>query len=121
MYQTDPKQSNPQAQEIKKKRKKGKKKTKQNRRKKNLKLELDAKKENEKRYLAKLNTWAFLSFTYQTSLHPVFSPFWGENLLVGLGNKNPGLTIIFPSPHPNQTPFKKFSLLIFSPYFFHPP
>ena len=44
-----PKQSSPQAQEIKKK----KEKTKQNRRKKNLKLELDAKKRKRKKILGK--------------------------------------------------------------------
>jgi len=54
-------------------------------------------------------------------LHSVFSPFWEENILVGLERKHLGSTIYFPSLPPNQTHSKKNFLPIFSPKFFiHP-
>ena len=46
-----------------------------------------------------------------------FSPYFGQNFLVGPGRKHSSPTIFFPSPPPNQTSSKKFSL-IFSPFFF---
>ena len=42
-------------------------------------------------------------------LPSVFSPFWGENILVGPRRKNPDPTIYFPSSPPNQIHSKKFS------------
>ena len=54
-------------------------------------------------------TWAFLSIKQPYFLPAVFSPFWKENFLVGLGRKHLGLTIYFPSSSPNQTYSKKFS------------
>ena len=51
----------------------------------------------------------------------VFSPFLGENFLVGSRRKYLGLTIYFPSSLFNQTHFKKVFLPIFSPKFsIHP-
>ena len=68
-------------------------------------------------------TWAFSLFTYQIPPHPVFSPFWGENFLVGPRRKHSGLTIILPSLPSNQTFSKKnfssFSLS-FLFFFFRP-
>ena len=61
--------------------------------------------------------WAFLSYIYQTS-PTQFSPHFGENFLVGLERKHIDSTIIFLSPSPNQILSKKFSPLIFSPFFF---
>ena len=53
----------------------------------------------------------------------VFSPFWGENFLVGLGRKHIGFTLYFLSSPPNQTHSKKFSfpfsLQIFPSTLFH--
>ena len=40
--------------------------------------------------------------------HLIFSPFLGENFLVDPKRKHPDLTILFPSPPPNQTPSKIF-------------
>ena len=58
-------------------------------------------------------------FVNQEKIHPhsVFSPFWRENILVGLGRKHLGTTIYFPSSLPNQTHTKKVFLPIFSPKF----
>ena len=42
-------------------------------------------------------------------LPSVFSPFWGENILVGPRRKNPDPTIYFPSSSLNQIHSKKFS------------
>ena len=39
--------------------------------------------------------------------HSVFSPFWGENILIGLGRKYLGPIFYFPSFLPNQTHSKK--------------
>ena len=47
----------------------------------------------------------------------VFCPFWEENFLVGPKRKNPSPTISFPSLPPNQTPSKKYSLLVFFFFF----
>ena len=49
--------------------------------------------------------------------HSVFSPFWKENILVGLGRKYLGPIIYFLSSPPNQTHSKKVFLSIFSPKF----
>ena len=49
--------------------------------------------------------------------HSVFSSFWKENILVGLGRKYLGPTIYFLSSPPNQTHSKKVFLSIFSPKF----
>ena len=51
------------------------------------------------------------------SFYSIFFLFWREIFLVGPKRKHPGPTIIFLSPLPNQTPSKKFFLLIFSPFF----
>ena len=66
--------------------------------------------EKKKKKKRKRNwTWAFLSIKQPYFLPPVFSPFWKENFLVGLGRKHLGFTIYFPSSSPNQTHSKKFS------------
>ena len=52
------------------------------------------------------------------SSHSIFSPFWRENFLVSLGRKHLNPTIIFLSPPLNQILSKKFSLLVFSHFFF---
>ena len=62
-------------------------------------------------------------FVNQEKIHPysVFSPFWGENFLVGTERKHLNPTIYFPSSPPNETHFKKVFFPIFSPKFFiHP-
>ena len=51
-------------------------------------------------------------------LHLIFSSFLGENFLVDPGRKHPDLTILFPSPPPNQTPSKKFYSFSLSLNFF---
>ena len=58
-------------------------------------------------------------FVNQEKIHPysVFSPFWRKNFLVGPGRKHLGPTVYFPSSPSNQTHFKNFFLLIFSPKF----
>ena len=48
----------------------------------------------------------------------IFSSFWGDNFLVGLGRKYPSPTIYFLSSPSNQIYFKKVFLPIFSPKFF---
>ena len=55
--------------------------------------------------------WAFLFIKQPHFLYSVFSPFLGENFLVGPRRKHPGPTIYFPSFPPNQTHSKKFSFL----------
>ena len=42
-----------------------------------------------------------------------FLPFQGKSFLVGSVGKYQGSTISFPSPPPNQIPFKMFSLLFY--------
>ena len=42
-----------------------------------------------------------------------FLPFQGKSFLVGSVRKHQGSTISFPSPPPNQIPFKMFSLLFY--------
>ena len=62
-------------------------------------------------------------FVNQEKIHPysIFSPFWGENFLVGPERKHLNPTIYFPSSPPNETHFKKVFFPIFSPKFFiHP-
>ena len=58
---------------------------------------------------------AFSSFTYQ--ILPLSSVHFSENFLVGLERKHMAPIIIFLSPSPNQTLFKKFYLLTFSHFF----
>ena len=53
--------------------------------------------------------WAFSSIKQSHFLPSVFSPFWGENILVGPRRKNPDPTIYFPSSPPNQIHSKNFS------------
>ena len=62
-------------------------------------------------------TWTFSSIKMFHFLPSVFSPFWGENFLVGSGRKHTSPTIYFPSFSPNQTHSKKVLLPIFSPKF----
>ena len=47
----------------------------------------------------------------------IFSPFWGENILVELGKKFPSWTNIFSSPPSNQIPTKDIFFPLFSPTF----
>ena len=55
------------------------------------------------------------------SSHSVFSPFWTENILVGLKRKHLNPINFFPSPSSNQTLTKKVFLPIFySKFFIHP-
>ena len=58
-------------------------------------------------------------FVNQEKIHPhsVFSLFWGENILVGLGRKHPGPTDYFISFPSNQTHSKKVLFPIFSQKF----
>ena len=51
----------------------------------------------------------FLSIKWPHFLPSVFSPFRGENILVGPRRKNSDPTIYFPSSPPNQIHSKKFS------------
>ena len=60
---------------------------------------------------------AFLSIKQLHFLPSVFSPFWGENFLVGPGRKHLSPNIYFPSFSPNQTHSKRVFLPIFSPKF----
>ena len=59
-------------------------------------------------------TWAFLSTKQPHFLPSIFSPFWKEIFLVGLGRKHSDPTIYFPS---HQTHSKNVFLPIFSPKF----
>ena len=65
-------------------------------------------------------TWTFLSKNDSQFLLSVFTLFWVENFLVGLGKKHLSSIIYFPFSSPNQTHSKKFSFL-FSLQIFHPP
>ena len=62
-------------------------------------------------------TKIFLSIKQPHFFPSVFSPFLGENFLVGLERKHLSSTIYFPSSPPNQTHFKNVFLLIFSSNF----
>jgi len=44
----------------------------------------------------------------------VFSPFWGENFLMGPGRKHLDPTIFFSAPSTNLTPIKTFFFQLFS-------
>ena len=53
----------------------------------------------------------------QRTTYSVFSPFWGENILVGPRREYLDSTIYFPFSLPNQSHSKKVFLPIFSPKF----
>ena len=66
-------------------------------------------------------TLAILSIKQPDFLPLVFSPFWGENFLVGSGRKRLNPIIYFPFSLSNQTHSKKVFLPIFFPKFsIHP-
>jgi len=50
--------------------------------------------------------------------HSIFSPFWGENILVGSGRKHLGPSFIFLPSHLTKHTLKKKFLHIFSSKFF---
>ena len=108
----------PTAQEIKKRKKKkskvqssGKKRKKINKRKRQRAQHLKKRGGGGKK--ERNWTWAFLSIKQLHFLLSVFSLFWGENFLVGLGRKHPNPTIYFPFSLPNQIHSKEFSFPFF--------
>ena len=111
----------PTAQEIKKEKKKKKKGQCPRKEKKKKKKEeatclaehQKKKKEPDELSICKC-TWAFLSTKQPHFLPSIFSPFWKEIFLVGLGRKHSDPTIYFPS---HQTHSKNVFLPIFSPKF----
>ena len=111
----------PTAQEIKKEKKKKKKGQCPRKEKKKKKKEeatclaehQKKKKEPDELSICKC-TWAFLSTKQPHFLPSIFSPFWKEIFLVGLGRKHSDPPIYFPS---HQTHSKNVFLPIFSPKF----
>ena len=88
--------------------------------KKSNKAMLLAREKKKKRKLEKVHVhMQMVIFVNQKKVHPysVFSPFWGENILVSPGRKYQGPTIYFPFFLLNQTHSKKVIIPIFSPKF----
>ena len=76
------------------------------------------KKKKNQMHLGVDKTHVHLHMGIFVPLSASFSPHFGKkNILVGSERKHPSLTVFFPSPLPIQTPFKKFSILIFSIFF----
>ena len=122
IYQKKKKLLHPQPKKSKKKKRKRKKGNVQERKKKKKKKKEEAtclaehqkkKKEPDELSICKC-TWAFLSTKQPHFLPSIFSPFWKEIFLVGLGRKHSDPTIYFPS---HQTHSKNVFLPIFSPKF----
>ena len=97
--------SHPQPWKSKEKRKRKRKKGNNEERKKERGNVLRKAQKRKKEELDKLHmckcTWTFLSIKQSYFLTSIFSPFWRENFLVGLGRKHLGPIIYFPSFPPN--------------------